>query len=77
MELNIKQFKFGGKWGNVKDCTAKGRKLYKTIKCMSCKHKFRTPVYMAHNAFKGGFSNEKRKESDPCPKCGRRMILDD
>ena len=50
------------------------RKLYRTIECMGCKYKFRTPIYRSGNIL-DGFGNDVRKESDPCQRCGSRTVL--
>ena len=52
-------------------------KLYQTIRCMSCRYVFRTPVYCSHSAHRNGFDvHNKRKESDPCPKCKAKTVIE-
>lgn len=53
-----------------------GRKLYQAIRCMACGYKFRTPLYKVGN-YSDGYSGEFRKESDPCPKCKTRTIMEE
>jgi len=51
------------------------RILYKNYKCMSCGTFRRTPIYGTSINTRDGFSSFKRKESDPCQRCGSRTVL--